>query len=222
MAIGDQSDVFNRLKSVVPRWFGDTAPVRDALLQGFAQAGSFIYSLYAYSKLQTRIKTATDGWLDMIAADFFGTWLLRKAGQSDAVFRNWIIVNLLRERATRYSIQKVLQDLTGRAPVISEPLRPLDTGGYGVGGVGYGVGTATYGSMAVGPYQAWVIAYRVNGAGIPYVAGYSVPTGGYSQASRAELADISDANANADDAAIYAAIDSVKPAGTIVWTQIRN
>ena len=66
MSIGDQADVFARLKSTLPRWFSDSTPIVDAVFQGLAWAGSFVYSLYAYAKLQTRIKTATDGWLDII------------------------------------------------------------------------------------------------------------------------------------------------------------
>lgn len=131
MATGDQNDILQRLKGALPRWFGDNTPILDALLQGLAWAGSFVYSLWAYAKLQTRIKTATDGWLDMIAADFFGSSLMRSANQSDASFRARIIINLIRERATRAGVIKVLQDLTGRTPIIFEPQRPLDTGAYG-------------------------------------------------------------------------------------------
>ncbi|MGZ5029017.1 MAG: phage head spike fiber domain-containing protein [Methylobacter sp.] len=128
---GDQSDISKRIKALIPPWLGDVTPYLDSLIQGMAYTGSFVYSLIAYAKLQTRIKTATDGWLDMISADFFGSALPRQANQSDTSFRNRIIINLFRERATRAGIVKVLQDLTGRTPVIFEPLRPLDTGAYG-------------------------------------------------------------------------------------------
>jgi hypothetical protein len=58
MATGDTSDITARLKGALPaRWFGDTAPIRDALLTGWATAHSFLYSLYLYAKLQTRILT---------------------------------------------------------------------------------------------------------------------------------------------------------------------
>lgn len=87
MATGDQTDIFRRIKALLPQWFSDNTPVLDALLCGFAYATAFVYVLIAYAARQTRIKTATDGWLDMIAADFFGASLLRKPGQSDASFR---------------------------------------------------------------------------------------------------------------------------------------
>ncbi len=72
------------------------------------------------------------------------------------------------------------------------------------------------------PYQAFVTAFLPAGTGIPYVAGYGTPDGGYGQASQAELASIRMIQDAVTDAEIYAAIDSVKPAGTIVWTHISN
>jgi hypothetical protein len=220
MAIGDQQDQFQRIKALIPKWFSDDTPVLDALLRGFAYAKSFVYGLIVYAALQTRIKTATDGWLDMIAADFFGAALLRQSNQSDASFRNRIIINLFRERATRNGLVKVLTDLTGRAPAIFEPQRPLDTGSYGGPLIGYGV-AGGYGSMLL-PFQAFVTAYRPTGTGIPNVAGYGISTGGYSQGSQAELASMSMIQGAVTDADIYAAIDSVKPVGTTIWTRIAN
>jgi hypothetical protein len=225
MATGDQSDIFGRLKSLIPRWFGDGATVRDAVLQGLAWASSFIYSLITYTRLQTRIKTATDGWLDMIAADFFGASLVRAANQSDASFRARIIITLFRERATRWAIISVLKDLTGRTPLVFEPTRPADTGGYGVAGAGYSV-AGGYGSILI-PYQAFVTAFRPVGIGIPNVAGYGGSAGGpgpggYGVASQVEYASMSMIIGAVTDADIYAAIDSVKPAGTAVWARISS
>lgn len=220
MATGDQSDILQRLKASLPRWFGDSTPILDALLQGLAWAGSFVYSLISYARLQTRIKTATDGWLDMIAADFFGSFLSRAANQSDASFRARIIINLFRERATRGGVIKVLQDLTGRTPLIFEPQRPLDTGAYSAPNSGYGM-AGGYGSLLL-PCQAFVTAFRPTGTGIPLVAGYGISTGGYGVASRAELASMDMIQGAVTDADIYAAIDSVKPAGTTLWTRISS
>lgn len=217
---GDQNDLFLRLKAILPRWFGDTTPTLDAVLQGLAWAGSFVYSLWAYAKLQTRILTASDGWLDMIAADFFGTAVLRQANQTDASFRARIIINLMRERATRRAIIKVLQDLTGRTPIVVEPQRPADTGAYSAPNSGYG-SAGSYGSMLL-PYQGFVTAYRPLTTGIPYVAGYGVSTGAYSTPSRADYASQANVQGSVTDADIYAAIDSVKPAATTLWANISN
>lgn len=219
MATGDQSDFSARIKALLPvHWFGDTNPLVTALVQGYAWAASFVYSVYAYAKLQTRIKTATDGWLDMIAADFFGTSVLRATNQSDASFLGRIIINMFRERATRNSIKQVLIDLTGRAPKIFEPLRPLDTGLYGGPYLGYGL-AGGYGSQLI-PYQAFVDAYRPTSSGIPNVAGYGVSSAGYGVGSQAEYASLSMIQGAVTDADIYAAVDSVKPVGTIIWTRI--
>lgn len=220
MATGDQSDILKRLKSVLPRWFGDSSAILDGILNGLAWSSSFVYSLWAYAKLQARIKTATDGWLDMIAADFFGTSIRRQANQSDASFRSRIIINLFRERATRTGIVKVLQDLTGRTPLVFEPMRPADTGGYGTNSLGYNM-AGGYGSLLL-PYQAFVTAYRPVGTGIPNVSGYGGAASGYGVASQGEYAAISMVKDAVTDADIYAAVDSVKPAATIIWTRISN
>ena len=220
MSVGDQSDLFKRIKMLLPRWFGDTTPILDAVIQGLAYSGSFIYSLYVYAKLQTRIKTATDGWLDLISADYFGTSLPRKTSQSDASYRARIIINLLRERATRNGITKVLIDLTGRAPTIFEPQRPLDTGAYGGPLIGYSL-AGGYGSMSI-PFQAFVQAYRPSSSGIPNVIGYGATLGGYGAASQFEYASLSQIQGAVTDADILAAIDSVKPAATIIWTRISS
>ncbi len=225
MATGDQKDILGRLKSVLPRWFGDSTTILDALLQGLAWAASFVYSLWAYTELQTRIKTATDGWLDMISADFFGMALPRRANQSDASFRSRIIINLFRERATRGGVVKVLQDLTGRTPTVFEPLRPMDTGAYAAPNSGYGL-AGGYGSMLL-PFQAFVNALRPTGSGIPNVGGYGGTAGGpgpggYGVTSQIEYASLSMIQGAVTDADIYAAIDSVKPTGTILWTRINS
>ncbi|WP_185749242.1 hypothetical protein [Pantoea dispersa] len=218
MATGDQSDFVSRLKALMPaRWFDDSNPILDAVLNGLAQALSWVYSLYLYAAMQARILTATGGWLDLIAYDFFGDRIKREAGQSDADFLNVIRTNMFRERGTRQSIINVLTDLTGIAPDIVEPTRPLDTGSYGGPMIGYGVAGA-YGSMMM-PYQAFVTAYRPVGVGIPYVAGYRSTPSGYSQASRGEYAPAANL-ASLTDAQIYAAIASVKMEGTAVWVRI--
>ncbi len=222
MATGDQKDVYRRLRGYLPPWFGDEAdtPLVNGVINGLAYAGAYVYGLLSYTRLQTRIKTATDGWLDMIAADFFGDALLRAANQSDESFRVRILINLFRERATRAGLIKVLQDLTGRTPVVVEPTRPMDTGSYGGPLIGYGVAGA-YGSLLL-PFQAFVTAFRPVGSGIPLIAGYGVSTGGYNQPSRASYAALSMIQGSLTDADIYAAIDSVKPVATIVWTRIRS
>lgn len=222
---GDQQDVFKRIKSALPRWFGDSTPILDGVISGLAWAGGFVYSLWAYAKLQTRIKTATDGWLDMISADFFGAALPRKSNQSDASFRARILINMFRERATRNGIIKVLQYLTGRTPLVFEPLRPADTGAYSAPNSGYGL-AGGYGTMLL-PFQAFVTAFRPAGSGIPNVGGYGGTAGGpgpggYGVPSEIEYASLDMIQGAVTDADIYTAIDSVKSVGTILWTRISS
>lgn len=220
MSTGDQSDITSRLQQLIPHgWFANgTSPIRDALLQGAANALGFVYLLFAYLRLQTRIGTATDGFLDMIAADFFGNALIRTSGQSDASLRGRIIINIFRERGTRAGVAKVLTQLTGRAPTIFEPARPADTGGYGISTSGYGV-AGGYGSLLL-PMQSFVTAFRPTGTGIPNVAGYGVSTAGYGVASQAEYASLSMVQGAITDADIYAAIDNAKPATYVIWARI--
>lgn len=221
MAAGDQQDFVNRIKAVLPSgWFRDETPVLDGVLNGIAWALALAYSLAAYTRLQTRISTATDGFLDLISADYFGGAMPRKPQESDTAFRNRILASLLRERGTRRGLIRALELLTGRTPWVFEPARPADTGGYGVGGVGYGM-AGGYGSLALSD-QAFVIAYRPVGQGIPNIAGYGSSSGGYGAGSEAMYANPSLIQGAVTDADIYAAIDSVKLAGTTVWTQIQS
>lgn len=226
MATGDRADVRARLRTLLPPWFPDVAPVLDGLLAGPAEALAWVHDLVVYAQLQTRIRTATDRWLDLIAADFFGPRIRRRQGQGDASFRARILVELFRERATRAGIAKVVRDLTGRAPIIFEPARPADTGAYGPGPGGDGIGrrlgygvAGAYGSLLLRD-QSFVTAFRPTTSGIPFVAGYGIPVGGYGAPSQISYASLDMIEGAITDADIYAAIDSAAAAGTIVWTRI--
>lgn len=221
MSTGDQADILNRLQQLIPQsWFPvGAAPLRDGLLTGIANTLSFIYGLLGYLRLQTRIATATDGFLDLIAADFFGTAIFRAANQTDDSFRAQIIANILRPRGTRPAVSSLLQQLTGRAPIIFEPRRPADTGGYGQGALAYNT-AGGYGSLQF-PYQSFVTVFRPVGQGIPSVAGYGIPVGAYSTGSLLEYATSAFIN-GISDADLIAAIESVRPAGYTIWVRISN
>jgi len=190
------------------------------VLTGIAGTQAFLYDLIAFAKLQTRIKTATGGWLDLIAVDFFGADAVRGAGQSDASLRSEILVNLFRERGTRAGLEKVLLDLTGNEPTIFEPARVQDTGAYRGPSRGYGV-AGPYGSVRL-PFQAFVTAYLPLGSGIPNVSGYRMPAGGYGVPSRLEYASLDVIADAVRDSDIFAAVDGVKPIATTVWVNIGN
>lgn len=227
MATGDTNDIVSRLKALLPRWFGNSTPNLTAVLTGWSSAHALMYTQVAYAKLQTRIATATEGWLDMIAIDFFGTSLRRQLGQSDTSFRASIKTKLFRKRGTRAAIITILEELTGRTPWIFEPARPDDTGAYNTNSLGYGA-AGGYGSLQL-PYQAFVVAYRQASTGIPSIAGYGEANygatmggpGGYG-VGQIEYASKEMIQDDIPDADIYAAIDSVKPAATTIWTRLSN
>ena len=221
MATGDQQDFINRLKAVLPAgWFGNSTPVLDAVLNGIAWSLALVYGLAAYARLQTRIATASDGFLDLVSYDYFGPGLPRKPQETDASFRNRILAALLQERGTRRGLIRMLEMLTGRTPWVFEPARPEDTGGYDVGGCGYDL-AGGYGAIDV-PYQAFVIAYRPTGQGIPNMSGYDSGPGGYDVGGQLAYTDLSQMVGAVTDEDIYQAIDSVKPAGTTIWAQIQS
>jgi hypothetical protein len=208
-----------RLASLLPlRWFPDATPVLSALLGGLAEGWAWLYAMLQYVKLQTRIATATDSFLDLVAQDCFGGALPRRPGESDDSFRARIRADLLRERATRPALSAVLRDLTGRVPMIFEPARPADTGAYGIA-LGYGV-AGGWGNLAL-PYQSFITAFRPLGAGVPLVAGWGSGAGGWG-AGAIEYVSRPMVEAQVADADINAAIARSIPVATIAWTRISD
>lgn len=113
-------------------WFGDDHPILDAVVDGLAEAWLHSFQLIRYAGFQLRLRTMTDGWIDLAAGDFFGSRFPRKANEEDGDYRNRVINEIFRERNTRNAIYRALVDLTGRTDhELIEPQRPLDTGVYG-------------------------------------------------------------------------------------------
>jgi hypothetical protein len=161
MATGDQADCTNRLLLLLPPWFVQGgSSVLSAVLQGSAYVLSFCFSLIEFSRLQTRIGTATGGWLDLIAYDFFGYTIQRALGQADASFRKTIEENILPAAGSRQALISSLISLTGREPVIYDPWNPGSVGGYGIGNLAYGV-AGQYGSYVL-PGEFFITAFRPN------------------------------------------------------------
>ena len=215
----DPPDVVARLKAVLPlRWFGDQTPVLDGLLTGLADTWCWLASLLDYTRAQTRIASISDLFLDTAARDFFGSRVLRRAGQGDDAFRARVQREMRRERATRAALGAVLQDLTGRAPVIFEPARPADTGAWGMA-LGWGC-AGGWGSLSL-PFQCLVTARRAQGSGIATVAGWGIPAGGWGS-GLLQYADLAMLQGQVTDDDIRAAIVDTMPAATIAWTRIAN
>ena len=214
-----------RIRAVLPtRWLADDTPILDALLNGVGTAWSWVYNLLAYVRSQTRISSATDIWLDVIAEDFFGPNLARRSGESDGTLRQRVQRELFRDRATRAAIAAALTDLTGRAPFIFEPSRPADTGAYGSAdssavGLAYGA-TGAWGSLAL-PFQCFVTAYRPNGSGIALVAGWGTPAGAYGVGA-IQYATPTMIAGLVTDAEIAARIAAIMPTASISWINISS
>jgi len=217
--IGDTQDMLARLKATLPKsWFPDSTPILDGLLSGLAQLWSHLYGQLGFTRLQTRIATATGGFLNAISKDFLGSLLPRRLSEPDAAYRVRIQSELVRERNTRAAVVSVLTDLTGRVPLVFEPSRPADTGGYHIAS-GYGL-AGGWGSLAL-PYQCFVTAYRAQSSGISTIAGYGGPNGGYG-AGAIEYASLSMIQGQISDSDIEAAIARVMPCSAIAWTRISN
>ena len=197
MTTGSQSDIQARLFNQLPPWFNDSNTIINSLLSGVAAVFSWAYSLVAYVTQQMLIGTATDGFLDMAALDFFGGSVQRLSGQTDANFRTWIQGALLGTFSTsgmittRAGMINALTVITGRAPIFYEPQRTSDTGAYD--GPSYFDIVGNMGDYI--PNQIFILAYRpLSGSGQ-----YGVT-----------------------DAQIYAFAAAAAPAGVQVWVQLSN
>ena len=212
-AIGSQADMFNRLKALIPASWFKTSPNFDATLQGPALALALNWALVMYARLQMRIKTAVDGFLDIVSLDYFGTSLPRLTQEGDNSFRNRILVNLFIKGPTRRDMINVLVALTGRQPAVFEPNNATDTGGYDGGAFFDHEGA--WGDPL--PFQSFVTALRP-ATGNESLGEYDtvrewLDVGGY----------YSDPNPEAvSDAAIYAAVEATRALGTIVWLRIAD
>lgn len=230
MATGDVNDFINRISALLPPWFGDLSndTTLKALITGYAEMASTMYSQYSNAVLQTRIKTATGSFLDLISQDFFGTtpplFLPRGPGESDASYSKRIIANILSEKATRKGLINALTNLTGRTPKLFEMERPADTGGYSAGGAGYSV-AGGWGNPLL-PYQGLIDAYRPIAPGIPGINGYGYGASGYSSLSQANgyssYASLNQATNPVSDQQIYDTVNATKVYGTVVWVRISN
>jgi hypothetical protein len=219
MAIGDQNDVFNRLKDNLVPWFGNDTPVVDALLQGTAKTDSTIQSQIDYSNIQTRIKTAIGDALDLISLDFFAGKLPRHYQENDASFRNRILANLVQERATRKGMITVLTKLTGNVPTVIEPFNTNDTGAYDqsfyydiYGGSGW-----------IKPYTAIIYAFRPKPQGLINIGGYdqaSFGGFGYDFYFNNAYIDLSEELIFVTDQDIIDAIENTKCFGTFMYVSI--
>jgi hypothetical protein len=219
-----QEDIFQRIKKVLPgRWFGENTPVLDSVLNALAAGWLSQFDLLDYAKLQTRVRSATGSWLDLIARDYFGRRVGRRKAENDTSLRQRILRELLSDRCTREAVHDLLLDLTGKQPIIFEPANPQDTGCYGSpsspnsGMIGYCV-SGGWGSLN-SPFQTFIRAFRPTTPGVAMINGWNGPGGGFGVGCNAYISAEMNSS-QASDADMYQEVSRISPAGAIVWMSI--
>lgn len=213
---GDVPDFLARLRAQLPRaWFPPVAPTLDALFTGLATAWADLFARLAYVSIQARLRTVSDGFLDMASQDYRGGRLLRRVSEGDVSFRGRLLP-IFRDKATRAALIARLLSLGTTAPVVFEASRPADTGGWCIA-MGYNV-AGRYGSLHA-PFQVFVDVHRPLGAGIPLVGGWGSNAGGYGHGALA-WSRLADQTPHVTDADLYDAVASVLPVGSVAWVRL--
>ncbi len=206
-----------RLRGVLPKsWFPRGAdPVLDSVLAGHATLLENSAQQLAFVAMQTRIKTSTGEWLDLVSNDFFGPNLPRLAEEPDDAFRARILANLFAIGPTRALLSTAVQRTTGSVPQIVEPQLPSDCGGWDTAG---GWGIAGHWGACPGEMDAqfFVVPFIGQQGGIPNVGGYDVGALGWD--IWGEWIELAMAQARVAITDVDAAIESCHPVGTVAWT----
>src|ERR1700687_2679790 len=115
MATGDPQDIVTRLRAVLAPWFPDPSqsPNLNAILSGIGDVMSVCYAFIQYAAAQTRLGTASGGWIDLWGWDYLGAKVTRRTAELDSQLKARIIKEIFRDRCTRNSVSVMLNDLTG-------------------------------------------------------------------------------------------------------------
>lgn len=205
--------MIDRLRALLPaRWLAGERT--DALLGGIADALQVAADFLGYAVQQTRLATVSGIWLDLAAADFTGTEIVRRTGELDDAFRARLRREILRERVTRVAMSAAITDMTGHVPAIIEPWNPSDTAAWTGPTAFWGI--ATIGSQAIGA-QAFVSP--IIGGGVADVSGWNCGATAWSLGSGAQIdAAIINAGVSIDD--VLAQINRTRPTGVTVWAPL--
>lgn len=217
MATGDSTDLLARLQRLVPPWFADDAPVWRAFLSGAAGALSGVYGLISFAKLQTRLATATGGWLDLAAADVAGTGLPRFADERDAPYGLRIRKEPTRDRNTVAAIKAAVFDITGIEPDVYEGFDLFTNGALDAPTMALSA-AGRWGSTTL-PLCVFVAVTMHNNYGIPNRGGFDDTVGGlgagnFSLADKAEIV-----GSGATELDVINAIERVRAAGVNIYVR---
>lgn len=220
-------DIYRRLISQLPNWFGTDHPILDVTLQGYLTTNAFNYSQLIYVNKQLRLQTAFGDGLDSFAKDYFGSSLPRRVGENDDSYRNRIFVNLLNEKATLRGMKTALFNLTGNEPVIFEPAVSSNIGGYNVANSPYSLAYGTHGIYGSGSYayQCFIDVFVSAYQGYANRSGYNDFYFGYNATGVNALgwyAGASLETTTVTDEDIYQTINRTKCEGTICWVRINR
>ena len=226
--IGTRPYFVNLMKAVLPtRWFGETTPVLDALLNGFSAMWEHTYQGIAYIRRQSRLVSASGMWLDLIGEELFGSVVQRRPDENDSDLRTRIQDEITRERCTRNAVATAITSLTGNPISIFEPGHPRDTGGYrshpadtqsAGGGVAYGT-AGGWGSLTL-PFQFFLHAQRSPVKTTISSSGWNQTFGAYGGPGTG-FASLKVGNGSVSTRDIYAMASRVTPAAVIAWTKIQ-
>jgi hypothetical protein len=224
---GDLNDIVNRLWSALPkRWFAEQSPNLTTVLTCIATPWVWLYNFILYVRLQTRLVTATEDWLDLIANDYFGRKLQRKPGEADFAYRARIQNALLQGAATRVAVSSGIEKLVGTRPNIFEPANCMDTGSYGAinghpqltaTGLAYGR-VGGWGSLEL-PLQFFISTTRPPVPGVGMLAGYGTSYGGYGEGSISYV-DLSLLPGQVTDRDIQTTLSDLLPINAVAWLKI--
>jgi hypothetical protein len=211
--------MLDRLKALTPNWFGRSVPdVVEGVLSGYASSFQCVSDIQDEVSLQTRIRTATGGNLDLIARDYFNQRMFRRKNEGDDAYKARLLAEIFRERVTLAGMRRALLDLTGFEPKIWEPGLPDDGGGYNRGIGGYGQ-HGRYASLNY-PAQAFIVAYRtLTVSTVPNVTGYNRGLGGYG-VGRIKYVRLADSVAGLLDQEIMDTVRRTAAAGVKCWVCI--
>ncbi len=165
---GDQDDFVSRLNLTLPQgWFGDIATVLGGLFAGMGSAWATLYGLLQLVRVEARLSTVTDRFLDLACVDFFGARLARRGAEADDMLRARVQRAIHRLRGTRQSLIDAASE-AGYSASVFEPARPADTGAYSTpGGLAWGV-AGGWGSLQM-PLECFLTVKAIEAVADPAV-----------------------------------------------------